>query len=158
MALHEVVLVAIHHNPDPVADPRLNPLPYRCPNGTGCHELIPRQFKGGIVAREFLLKNGASEDQADSVCESIILHQDVWVKSGNISLNGQMIILATYVSQFHSSCPALSHYHYHWNPFSSTSSYIRSITNLDLSTRSNLFFYQPSVSFTRTIHRHVGNS
>jgi hypothetical protein len=29
------------------------------------------------VAREFLLENGASEDQADSVCESIILHQDV---------------------------------------------------------------------------------
>ena len=55
------------------------------------------QFKGGIVARELLLENGAKEEQADSVCESIILHQDVWIKSGNISLNGQMIILATYV-------------------------------------------------------------
>jgi len=47
------------------------------------------------VARELLLENGAKEEQADSVCESIILHQDVWIKSGNISLNGQMIILAT---------------------------------------------------------------
>lgn len=56
---------------------------------------LKMQFKGGIVARDFLLQNGASEDQADSVCESIILHQDIWVKGGNISLNGQMIILAT---------------------------------------------------------------
>jgi cyanamide hydratase len=53
------------------------------------------QFKGGIVARELLLENGAKEDQADSVCESIILHQDIWIKSGNISLNGQLIILGT---------------------------------------------------------------
>lgn len=56
------------------------------------------QFKGGIVARDFLLQHGAKEDQADSVCESIILHQDVWVKGGNISLNGQMIILGTWVA------------------------------------------------------------
>jgi cyanamide hydratase len=57
--------------------------------------LIGVQFKGGIVARELLLENGAKEEQADSVCEAIILHQDIWIQSGNISLNGQMIILGT---------------------------------------------------------------
>jgi len=53
------------------------------------------EFKGGIVAREFLLKHGASEEQADSVCEAIILHQDIWVKGGNIHQNGMMIIFST---------------------------------------------------------------
>ncbi|ORY35404.1 cyanamide hydratase [Naematelia encephala] len=53
------------------------------------------EFKGGIVARDFLLSNGATESQADSVCESIILHQDVFITTGNIHLGGQLIQLAT---------------------------------------------------------------
>ena len=38
------------------------------------------EFKGAIVAREVLLKNGAVEDQADAVCEAVIRHQDIFVK------------------------------------------------------------------------------
>jgi cyanamide hydratase len=53
------------------------------------------EFKGGIVARDFLITNGASEEQADSVCEAIIRHQDIFVEGGNITENGQIIQLAT---------------------------------------------------------------
>lgn len=37
------------------------------------------EFKGGIVGRDFILKHGGVEDQADSVCESVIRHQDIFV-------------------------------------------------------------------------------
>lgn len=77
------------------------------------------------MAREFLLENGASEDQADSVCESIILHQDVWIQSGNISLNGQMIILATCV---HSSCSCC----HHVQPFTLRPMYLAMLSSLPL--------------------------
>lgn len=53
------------------------------------------EFKGAIVAREFLLNVGAPEDQADAVCEAIVRHQDVFVKGGNITTNGQVLQLAT---------------------------------------------------------------
>jgi len=55
------------------------------------------EFKGAIVAREFLLKNGAPVDQADAVCEAIVRHQDIFVKGGNITLNGQVLQLATII-------------------------------------------------------------
>ncbi|OCB87623.1 cyanamide hydratase [Sanghuangporus baumii] len=53
------------------------------------------EFKGAIVARELLLANGGIEDQADSVCEAIIRHQDIFAKGGNITMIGQIIQLAT---------------------------------------------------------------
>ena len=72
------------------------------------------EFKGAIVAREFLIKNGSVEDQADGVCEAIIRHQNIFVKgyvdpqtrlsyfdsevcmySGNITTIGQILQLAT---------------------------------------------------------------
>ena len=38
------------------------------------------EFKGGIVARDLILKSGGVEDQADSLCDAIIRHQDIFVK------------------------------------------------------------------------------
>lgn len=38
------------------------------------------EFKGAIVARDAILVNGGMEDQADSVCDAIIRHQDIFVK------------------------------------------------------------------------------
>ncbi|KAH8114868.1 cyanamide hydratase [Phellopilus nigrolimitatus] len=53
------------------------------------------EFKGAIVAREVILTQGGAEDQADSVCEAIVRHQDIFVKGGNITLIGQILQLAT---------------------------------------------------------------
>ncbi|KAL4254694.1 Cyanamide hydratase [Abortiporus biennis] len=53
------------------------------------------EFKGALVARELLLNLGGQEDQADSVFEAIIRHQDIFVKGGNITMIGQIIQLAT---------------------------------------------------------------
>ncbi|KAG5340046.1 hypothetical protein C0989_002982 [Termitomyces sp. Mn162] len=38
------------------------------------------EFKGAIVARDLILNVGGVEDQADSVCDAIIRHQDIFVK------------------------------------------------------------------------------
>ncbi|KAG6805703.1 hypothetical protein H0H93_004248, partial [Arthromyces matolae] len=38
------------------------------------------EFKGAIVARDLILKAGGVEDQADSVCDAIVRHQDIFVK------------------------------------------------------------------------------
>ena len=43
------------------------------------------EFKGAIVAREAILQFGGAEDQADSVCDAIIRHQDIFVK-GSVRL------------------------------------------------------------------------
>jgi cyanamide hydratase len=38
------------------------------------------EFKGAIVARDAILSAGGPEDQADSVCEAVVRHQDIFVK------------------------------------------------------------------------------
>lgn len=38
------------------------------------------EFKGAIVARDLILNLGGVEDQADSVCDAIVRHQDIFVK------------------------------------------------------------------------------
>jgi cyanamide hydratase len=38
------------------------------------------EFKGAIVARELILSLGGVLDQADSVCDAIVRHQDIFVK------------------------------------------------------------------------------
>ncbi|KAF8516287.1 hypothetical protein JB92DRAFT_2911308 [Gautieria morchelliformis] len=53
------------------------------------------EFKGAIVAREFILEHGGDEDLADAICEAVIRHQDVFVKGGNITTVGQVLQLAT---------------------------------------------------------------
>ncbi|KAJ7454953.1 hypothetical protein B0H11DRAFT_1740197 [Mycena galericulata] len=53
------------------------------------------EFKGAIVARDLILQLGGVEDQADSVCEAIVRHQDIFVKGGNITQIGQVLQLAT---------------------------------------------------------------
>ncbi|RDB17633.1 Cyanamide hydratase [Hypsizygus marmoreus] len=53
------------------------------------------EFKGAIVARDLILKLGGIEDQADSVCDAIVRHQDIFVKGGNITMIGQILQLAT---------------------------------------------------------------
>ncbi|KAF9074389.1 hypothetical protein BDP27DRAFT_187794 [Rhodocollybia butyracea] len=53
------------------------------------------EFKGAIVARDLILQSGGVEDQADSVCDAIIRHQDIFVKGGNITMIGQILQLAT---------------------------------------------------------------
>lgn len=72
------------------------------------------EFKGAIVARDLILQMGGVEDQADSVCDAIIRHQDIFVKgcvvvglglktiklrvhSGNITMIGQILQLATII-------------------------------------------------------------
>lgn len=68
------------------------------------------EFKGAIVARDLILQVGGVEDQADSVCDAIIRHQDIFVKGwvvnhlgdtdhlllrGNITMVGQILQLST---------------------------------------------------------------
>jgi len=53
------------------------------------------EFKGAIVARDLILQLGGVEDQADSVCDAIVRHQDIFVKGGNITQIGQALQLAT---------------------------------------------------------------
>ncbi|THV03503.1 cyanamide hydratase [Dendrothele bispora CBS 962.96] len=53
------------------------------------------EFKGAIVARDLILSEGGVEDQADSVCDAIVRHQDIFVKGGNITMIGQILQLAT---------------------------------------------------------------
>ncbi|KAL1700296.1 hypothetical protein EV121DRAFT_273179 [Schizophyllum commune] len=53
------------------------------------------EFAGAIVARDHLLAHGAPADQADSVADAIIRHQDIFVKGGNITTIGQVLQLAT---------------------------------------------------------------
>ncbi|PFH48851.1 hypothetical protein AMATHDRAFT_64532 [Amanita thiersii Skay4041] len=53
------------------------------------------EFKGGIIGRDLILSLGGVEDQADSVCDAIIRHQDIFVKGGNITMIGQVLQLAT---------------------------------------------------------------
>ncbi|KAH9943725.1 hypothetical protein B0H21DRAFT_823598 [Amylocystis lapponica] len=53
------------------------------------------EFKGAIVARDLILQQGAPEDQADSVCDAIIRHQDIFVSGGNITMIGQILQLST---------------------------------------------------------------
>ena len=38
------------------------------------------EFKGAIVARDLILQLGGPEAEADSVCDAIIRHQDIFVK------------------------------------------------------------------------------
>ncbi|KAF8644021.1 hypothetical protein AX16_008737 [Volvariella volvacea WC 439] len=53
------------------------------------------EFKGAIIARDLVLKHGGVEDQADSICDAIVRHQDIFVKGGNITMIGQILQLAT---------------------------------------------------------------
>ncbi|KAJ7578308.1 hypothetical protein C8J56DRAFT_360759 [Mycena floridula] len=53
------------------------------------------EFKGAIVARDLILSLGGVEDQADSVCDAIIRHQDIFVTGGNITMIGQILQLST---------------------------------------------------------------
>lgn len=53
------------------------------------------EFKGAIVARELIREHDGAEDQADSVCEAIVRHQDIFVTGGNITMVGQILQLAT---------------------------------------------------------------
>lgn len=53
------------------------------------------EFKGAIVARDLILQLGGVEDQADSVCDAIVRHQDIFVKGGNITMVGQILQLST---------------------------------------------------------------
>ena len=38
------------------------------------------EFKGAIIARDLIISKGGHGDQADSVCEAIVRHQDIFVK------------------------------------------------------------------------------
>ncbi|TDL26796.1 cyanamide hydratase [Rickenella mellea] len=53
------------------------------------------EFKGAIIARDTILSAGGNEDQADSVCEAVVRHQDIFVTGGNITMIGQILQLAT---------------------------------------------------------------
>ncbi|KAJ7456992.1 hypothetical protein FB451DRAFT_1275544 [Mycena latifolia] len=53
------------------------------------------EFKGAIVARDLILQLGGVEDQADSVCDAIVRHQDIFVNGGNITALGAALQLAT---------------------------------------------------------------
>lgn len=61
-------------------------------NATATH--MSFEFQGGFLALQWLLKNGAPREQAESVCEAIIRHQDPG-ETGTISRMGQLVQLAT---------------------------------------------------------------
>ena len=89
------------------------------------------EFKGAIVAREFILEHGGEEDLADAVCEvrvaaalrvqnqltrpiqAVIRHQDIFVKGGNITAVGQVLQLATIIDNVGLCAPSpyTSHFH-----------------------------------------------
>lgn len=55
------------------------------------------EFKGAIVARDLILQLGGIEDKADSVCDAIVRHQDIFVKGYcAISLNDWLAYRAHY--------------------------------------------------------------
>ena len=77
------------------------------------------EFKGAIIARDLIISKGGHGDQADSVCEAIVRHQDIFVKGfvvppslvlrgkiefgryrGNITMIGQILQLATILGEF----------------------------------------------------------
>ena len=43
------------------------------------------EFKGAIIARDLIISKGGHGDQADSVCEAIVRHQDIFVKGFVVS-------------------------------------------------------------------------
>jgi cyanamide hydratase len=57
------------------------------------------EFQGGLLALELLQSSGAPKEQAESVCEAIIRHQDLG-ESGSITTVGQLIQLATVFGRF----------------------------------------------------------
>lgn len=76
------------------------------------------EFKGAIIARDLIITKGGHGDQADSVCEAIVRHQDIFVKGsvicsitercgdtnlylyrGNITMIGQILQLATILGE-----------------------------------------------------------
>ena len=80
------------------------------------------EFKGAIVARDLILGLGGPEGEADSVCDAIIRHQDIFVKGyeisgismhdlnqsarrGNITMVGQILQLSTILGK--SSFPSV---------------------------------------------------
>lgn len=89
------------------------------------------EFKGAIVAREFILEHGGEEDLADAVCEvhnclhfyvrssltkvhflqAVIRHQDIFVKGGNITAVGQVLQLATIIDNVGLYVAISSFYH-----------------------------------------------
>ncbi|KAI0338202.1 cyanamide hydratase [Trametopsis cervina] len=66
------------------------------------------EFKGGIVARDYILKHGGAEDLADAVCEAVIRHQDVLIEGGNITMVGQVLQLATLIDNISANAQLLS--------------------------------------------------
>ncbi|KAG7087744.1 hypothetical protein E1B28_013685 [Marasmius oreades] len=66
------------------------------------------EFKGAIVARELIFSLGGVEDQADSVCDAIVRHQDIFVKGGNITMIGQILQLSTVLGMSIVSIPRLT--------------------------------------------------
>lgn len=62
------------------------------------------EFKGAIVARDLILALKGHEDQADSVCDAIVRHQDIFVKGGNITMIGQILQLATILGECRDAC------------------------------------------------------
>jgi cyanamide hydratase len=54
------------------------------------------EFKGAIVARDLILKLNGVEDQADSVCDAIVRHQDIFVKGYASRIPKQNIIETLY--------------------------------------------------------------
>ncbi|KAJ7907557.1 hypothetical protein B0H13DRAFT_1715796 [Mycena leptocephala] len=68
------------------------------------------EFKGAIVARDLILQLDGVEDQADSICDAIVRHQDIFVKGGNITQLGQTLQLATALDNAGMCAPSiLSH-------------------------------------------------
>jgi cyanamide hydratase len=62
--------------------------------------LMSFEFYGGLLAHDLLYKeNSAPKEQADSVAEAIIRHQDIG-ESGKITTIGQLIQLATIFGEF----------------------------------------------------------
>ncbi|KAI0093084.1 hypothetical protein BDY19DRAFT_407114 [Irpex rosettiformis] len=66
------------------------------------------EFKGGIVARDFILQHAGVEDLADAVCEAVIRHQDVLVQGGNITIVGQVLQLATLIDNVSANAHLIS--------------------------------------------------
>ena len=66
------------------------------------------EFKGAIVACEFILQHGGEEDLADAICKAVIWHQDIFVRGGNITAVGQVLQLATIIgaSFVSTECPS----------------------------------------------------
>jgi hypothetical protein len=73
------------------------------------------EFKGAIIARDLILKLDGPEDQADSICDAIIRHQDIFVKGYVLNLLSLLCLIdMMFQWEYHNDWSNSAVGHYPW--------------------------------------------